>query len=420
MRVLINAFACSPYRGSECAVGWNIPKELARLHDVTVVCGDLKAERPNWRDLADYGLDKIPFTVAYVAPSRLMTWLERAHRLPGLWFLYYAAYNLWQRKALRRARALQKGRPFDVVHQLNMIGYREPGYLWTLGIPFVWGPIGGAPNEPWAYRSLFSLAGRFKVGMRTVMNEIQKRVCWRARLAARRARKLWVVTAADERMVAEIWHRPCVRCLETGVEWQNGACVRKWTANETLRLVWSGIHTSRKALPILLHALANVNRTLDFRLEILGEGPETETWKCLAVQLGLSDKLTWHGRITHDAALQRMNKAHMLMFTSIKEGTPHVVAEAISLGLPVICHDACGMGTLVTESCGVKIPLKDSATSIVGFANALTQIEQHPEWVERMSCGAIERAKELTWSKKAQEVSQGYVEALAEVGRIYM
>lgn len=152
----------------------------------------------------------------------------------------------------------------------------------------------------------------------------------------------------------------------------------------------------------------------------MGEGPETETWKCLAVQLGLSDKLTWHGRITHDAALQRMNKAHMLMFTSIKEGTPHVVAEAISLGLPVICHDACGMGTLVTESCGVKIPLKDSATSIVGFANALTQIEQHPEWVERMSCGAIERAKELTWSKKAQEVSQGYVEALAEVGRIYM
>jgi hypothetical protein len=26
---------------------------------------------------------------------------------------------------------------------LNMIGYREPGYLWKLNVPFVWGPMGG-------------------------------------------------------------------------------------------------------------------------------------------------------------------------------------------------------------------------------------------------------------------------------------
>ena len=42
-----------------------------------------------------------------------------------------------------------------MLHQLNMIGFREPGYLWKLsqenGVPFVWGPIGGQKQFPTAY-----------------------------------------------------------------------------------------------------------------------------------------------------------------------------------------------------------------------------------------------------------------------------
>ena len=38
LRVLVSAFAASPVRGSEPAVGWNIPLHLAKDHDVTVLC----------------------------------------------------------------------------------------------------------------------------------------------------------------------------------------------------------------------------------------------------------------------------------------------------------------------------------------------------------------------------------------------
>ena len=37
---------------------------------------------------------------------------------------------------------------FDLIHNLNPIGYREPGYLWKLNLPYIWGPIGGIPNRP--------------------------------------------------------------------------------------------------------------------------------------------------------------------------------------------------------------------------------------------------------------------------------
>ena len=411
MRVLIGAFGCSPYHGSEAAVGWNIPLALAKRHEVTLVCGDLKAGRPGWKDLNAYGLDKIPFTVAYVAPTRLISLLERLHRLPGCWALYYLAYRLWQKRAYRRARELVSQKPFDIVHQLNMIGYREPGYLWKLNTPFVWGPVGGAPNEPWAFRRLFSVSGRVKVGLRTLLNEIQKRVCYRARRAAARARKLWVVTEADEAMVRGIWGRDCERMVESGSMPNAAGRVHELGVGETLRIVWSGIHTSRKALPILLHALARLPNAA-VRVDILGEGPETSAWKSLAQRLGVAPLLSWRGKLPHDEALSVMGKSHVLAFPSLKEGTPHVVLEALSLGLPVVCHEACGMGTVVTDRCGVKVLLKDPETSIAGFAAVLRRFIEEPGLVETLSRGALARAQELTWAAKADAISRGYEEAV--------
>lgn len=410
MRVLLSAFGFSPYRGSEAAVGWNIARELAKLHDVTVITGAVRYGENDWsRYVAENGTVK-GLTVEYVNPSICVRFFDQIHRLPGCWAFYYLAYRLWQKQAYRRAKELTTQKPFDVIHQLNMIGYREPGYLWKLNVPFVWGPIGGGPNEPWAYRCLFSKSGRIKVGLRTILNELQKRCCLRARHAASCAKKLWAVTDADEAMIRWVWGRSCERMVETGAVLRTEGYVRLRNAQAPLCLVWSGIHTSRKALPILLHALARLSG-MDIRVDILGEGPETVLWKRLAQTLGVGHLLSWLGRLPHDEALHVMSRAHVLAFPSLKEGTPHVVLEALSLGLPVICHDACGMGTVVTDQCGVKIPLKNPEASIAGFTEALRQLLEHPERVKELSCGALARAKELTWAAKAVEISRGYEEA---------
>ena len=46
------------------------------------------------------------------------------------------------------ARELDARIDFDVVHQVTGTGFREPGHLWKLGKPFVWGPIGGLQFFP--------------------------------------------------------------------------------------------------------------------------------------------------------------------------------------------------------------------------------------------------------------------------------
>ena len=391
MRILLSAFAFSPCRGGEAAVGWNIANELAKLHGVTVLCGDVRGDIRTKKELEQQGGKISGLRIEYVAPTRLIALLERMHHVPGLWGLYYLAYNLWQRRAYSRAKELHRERPFDIVHQLNMIGYREPGYLWKLSAPFVWGPVGGGPNEPLSFHSMFSWSGCVKVALRT----------------AKAARKVWAVTDADYRMIHDLWGVDCEKMVETGTVLRDEGRVRGWDGTSPLRIVWSGIHTSRKALPILLHALARLGRK-GICVDILGAGPETRSWMSLAKSLGLDGALTWHGQVTHDAALKIMESGHIFAFPSLKEGTPHVVLEALSLGLPVICHDSCGMGTVVTEDCGVKIPLKDPQTSIDGFAKAIGVMIDNPAIVVQKSAAALVRAKTLTWAAKARKMADAY------------
>jgi glycosyltransferase involved in cell wall biosynthesis len=414
MRILISAYAFSPFRGSECAVGWNIVTRMAKYHDVTVLCGDVSSELQTKKDLAQYFSESLAIenlTINYVEPSRLIQWIERIHQIPGLWCFYYWAYNLWQRKAFIIARNLHAKMPFDLVHQLNMIGYREPGYLWKLPIPFIWGPVGGGPNESLAFISQFSWAGGIKVLLRTLLNEIQKRISIRSRKAAKRAHKVWAVTSDDMEMIRDIWGVPVEQMSETGATVKSECVPLVWCGSSPLRIVWSGIHTSRKAMPILLHAIARISERTRLNVDVLGIGNETKAWKVLAEQLGISECLTWHGQLAHQDALALMKSSHLLAFTSIKEGTPHVVLEALSLGLPVICHDSCGMGMAVNADCGIKTPLKTPEASIIGFRDAINKFLANPGMVEELSRGALSRAEELSWDKKVESIARVYNES---------
>lgn len=410
MNILISAYAFSPYRGSECAVGWNVVRELLAFHDVTVITGDVMPGQNDWnRYVKEHGGLK-GLSVNYIEPGALIRILERLHRLPGLWPLYYFAYNLWQRKAYAFAKQLLRAKRFDLVHHLTMIGFREPGYMWKLGLPFVWGPVGGGVDEPVSFWSLYSRGARIKVVLRNLANAVQKRLTLRPRCAARSAVWIWTVSNAEASMIRS-WGATCTQMIESAASPYEGARIRNWRQGDPFRIVWSGTHTYGKALPILIAALARIMKSINdvnVIVDVLGQGVETFGWKSFAEKLSVSDCFRWRGFLTRDRAMAIMNEAHALAFTSVKEGTPHVVLEALSMGLPVICHDACGMGVVVDSTCGIKIQMKSPEASIAGFTHALEDLLTHPARVEELSLGALKRARAFTWSQKARQISEAY------------
>ncbi len=404
LRVLLSAFAIEPNQGSEPGIGWNVASRLAQYHDVTVFCGDIGSDRRKLLVLEEYfrlhgtvsGL-----TIEYIPPSvrtRILSW---CCGLPGLGLLYYSAYNSWQRDAFARALLLHESARFDIAHHLTFGSFREPGYLWRLPIPFVWGPISGASSPP--VRMLF--VGGARSAVRSLANFFQKRFARRSILAARKAAMTWVSTDDDSRLIRR-WGGKCEPQFDVGTSFVSERA-RTRRPGEPLRFVWSGSHIPRKALPIALHAFSRLPKDGTFHMQVLGKGKDTARCQALAKSLKIDHLLTWHGQCDHKAALEIMSRAHALLHTSITEATSTVVLEALGLGLPVVCHDACGMHLAITEECGIKVPLRDRDTSIDGFTCAMGRLGDVARYGE-LSAGAIRRAAELTWDKKVLRMSQLY------------
>jgi glycosyltransferase involved in cell wall biosynthesis len=208
-------------------------------------------------------------------------------------------------------------------------------------------------------------------------------------------------------MVRDLWGREAEAVIESGTSPHPAARPRRYSLNRPLEIVWSGQHLGRKALPILLQAMRLLPATAA-RLTVLGAGSETGRWKAAAAALGVADRVVWTGNLARGAALDRVAAADVMAFTSVQEGTPHAVLEALSLGVPVVCHDACGMGHAVTGACGIKVPMTDPRTSVAGFAFALRRLGSGPGLVERLSLGALRRAEELSWDHLAERIGTVY------------
>lgn len=409
-RLLISAFAFDAAGGSEAGLGWQIARRLARHHDVTVLFGNLRPaprDPDNLRALLQACEAEGGITPILIEGKPYAKCLAALNHKPGLWWLYYRAYRLWQKQALSKARELHRDNPFDLVHHVNIIGYREPGYLWQLGIPFFWGPISGTPMVPWSFLKTFGPGQFYRWGTRNLANAWQMRTSSRCKAAARAATRIWAVSESDRSMVSRHWGCNAEHLLETGGEPAVNRPARVRNPNEPLLIIWSGRFDPIKVLPVLLDALSGI-RDHPWELHILGDGPEKARWKKHEARTILTGKIHWHGMVPRANAIEIMASGHLFIHTSVKEGTPHVVVEALCLGMPVICHDACGMGIAVQANCGIKIPLQDPETSVSGFQAAIRRFFDEPDLLENLSKGAFQRAAELDWDTKVERFLAAY------------
>jgi len=209
-------------------------------------------------------------------------------------------------------------------------------------------------------------------------------------------------------MVEDVWGYKAETTIETGATPSDRAEIRKRDDDQPLRLIWCGILEARKSLHLVLQAVAQLPPEMKVELHVIGNGAERGNWQALGEKLELGERVTWHGRVTHAEAQDLMSSGHALVHSSVKEGTPHVVLEAMSLGMPVICHDACGMGVAVDETSGIKIPTRNPETSILGFREALKRLWTEAGLLTKLSEGALQRALNLTWESKVRLVDKAY------------
>jgi glycosyltransferase involved in cell wall biosynthesis len=411
IKVLVSVYACSPDWGSEVGTGWGWVVSLAKYCslDVIVEKGFQKSiEAKRELVFADRYMPKFHF-IDIGEEARKYFWEQ------GNWN-FYKFYKKWQLEACSCAQRLLKDENFDIVHQLGMIGFREPGYLWMLkgNFKFIWGPVGGMGELSWRFLPTLGMTTGIKYLIKNKINHWQSRNLPRVKKALSRADGVLAATEENKKVLKEVHGIEALVLNETGAEMGEIASPRPNRPTGKLRLVWCGVMEGRKALHLGLHAMGVLQeRGISVSLDIIGGGHSEKAWRILADKLKLHN-CRWHGRVPHLEARKIMSQADVMLLTSIREGTPHVLLEGLEAGLPVVCHDVCGMGTVITDECGRKIPMVSPRKSIAKIAETLIRLNSDRVLLKKLSDGALKRATELSWDNKARQMVGFYEKFLTD------
>jgi glycosyltransferase involved in cell wall biosynthesis len=416
LRILAVAYACDPTKGSESAVGWGWVNAIAATHDVTVLTADFNAANieQHLRDHQSITRNSLRFIYInsrpwHYHPSGMWLTVENSIAKP----LMNIAYQDWLRCAYSEAQREIIRNRYDLVHLITYVGWRFPGYFYRLGLPFVWGPIGGMKNTPWRLLPILGFRGAIYYGSRNLVNSLQLRILPGPKRALTTAGK--GVIAATSEIRDEIRSRFGIESnliCEVGPPQLKIDGPTQRNVHQPFRICWSGQHLPGKALPLLLRTVARLPKDCKYTVEILGSGPCSLSWQSLSSSLGIDDHCHWHGWLSRDQSLAVMKGSHVFAITSLKDLTSTVAIEAISLGLPIVSLDHCGFADLVTTECGIKVRPESKEKIITGFADALNTLHRNEPLRMRLAEGAIRRSHSYSWQAKMETLNEIYSKAV--------
>jgi teichuronic acid biosynthesis glycosyltransferase TuaC len=153
--------------------------------------------------------------------------------------------------------------------------------------------------------------------------------------------------------------------------------------------------SSEKGLEYLLESMMKL-KTENVKLALIGDGPLYGTLNNYVKENNLSGMVSFVGSIPHEDLNQWYNAADVFCLSSIWEGCPNVVIEALACGIPVVSSRVGAVPHFVTEDCGMVVPCKDADA----LANALDQVLSLTWDPKKVSRTASLRA----WDEVAAEV----------------
>ncbi len=160
----------------------------------------------------------------------------------------------------------------------------------------------------------------------------------------------------------------------------------------------------QKDVETLVKAVSVVNRSVPVKLILLGEGKRRKLVEGLVKQLGLTGRVQLLGHV--EGVGGWLERADLLVSSSLWEGSPGAIIEAFEAGTPVVAT-ACPGGSVELLACstgGALVPMRDPeamARAIIDVLaegrdpvaiRALAQPYQDDGRAERQYLAAIETA----------------------------
>ena len=174
-----------------------------------------------------------------------------------------------------------------------------------------------------------------------------------------------------------------------------------------------GRFCKEKGFEYLLEAFAKAAKNTDMGLVMIGDGTYKGKYLSIIKELCIEDKVYFTG--FQNNPYKYMAKSDIFVLSSLSEGFPNVLAEAMSLGLPVIATNCySGPAEILRDDCNYeavtdnfvecdygiitpRITETDNKNAISSLADAIVRLAKDEELIKKYSELSKQRALEFSF-----------------------
>ena len=397
LKLLLIAPTCDGQDVGEAWVAYQWVRGVASRHDVTLLTYHKRGKVPASQQLG--GL-------------RVVEWAEppvfgRAERLNSMLKPGYVPFYIKARRSIRLA--LARGERFDLAHQPVPVAMRYPSPVAGLGIPYIIGPVGGSLDAPSGFDKERDTAPWY-VGLRA-FDRLRMRLDPMLRATYDGSACVIGIAPYARELLAGRSIRRFEFMSETGIERLPGP-VERATGGREVRLLYVGRLVRTKGARDAIRAMAEL-RDLAVVLDVVGDGFDRDACEALAAEIGVADRVLFHGWRARDEVNGFYRAADIFVFPSYREPGGNVAFEAMGYGLPLVVSDRGGPGSAVDETCGIRISPVTPEQYARELAVAIRRLVEDRQLRLSLGLGARQRVADIAlWDRKIDKLDLLYAQVL--------
>ena len=393
-KIFISAYACEPGLGSEIGVGWHWVLEMSRYFELWVLTRE--SNRPT-----------------------IEPWIAQHPEYSGIHFLYFdlpkwarfwkkglrgvrTYYNIWQLCTNSIVKRTMREEGIKIFHHITY-----GNVLWTVSSYgqkqfFVWGPVGGLETIPAEYSNHYARKARVIEWVRRAaikllpLNFGFKQRCKRADL-------ILCKTEITRNLIPAKQREKAVLFTDVAVEQLSHATAGAAKESEVVEFITVGRLEAWRGFDLAIESFARAAKNAsNIHLTIVGKGGDKERLVTIAKNLGVSDKITFTGKVNMEEYYNLLAKSDAVINASLKEGAVTVSFDTLAMGKPLICLDTTGYTRYFSNDYAVVIPRTGREQVVEEMSNAIVCLCDEKK---RKTLGEKARTagEKFTWETRGEE-----------------
>lgn len=394
-KILVSAYGCEPFRGSEAGVGWNWILQMAKHNELFVIARKNDKEKIEKNFPEEY-YETLHFYYYDTCP--LLMKIKKKEK--GLYLYYW----LWQIGIIPLIKKIIEEQHPDYTMHLTFGSLWMPTFLPFFHVPFIWGPLGGADGVPKKYLKELPLKQRVIQSFRYILI-ITARFNPLIVVPSKAAVAILGRTRNNTMAIPAKYRDKCYVVLETAMEDKlllQDSKIKE--SREKVEIISTGRLVPFKNIAMAIEALKIVyDDGYLFHYTIVGKGPEKTHIEELVNKYHLENAVTLIGEVSREEVIEYLSGADIYLFPSLREGGSWALMEAMAAELPVVCFDWTGTGVITDDSCANRIKPTTPKRDVQKFAQALENMITNPTKRKEMGLRAKKRIiDDYNWKEKGR------------------